>query len=395
MCAARIIVGQSGGPTAAINASLAGVVAAARSAGVEVFGIRHGVEGLFANDLIDLNVALPTTADLELLRNTPASWLGSCRYRLDDPSTNPTDAEHLLDRLKELNATALLYLGGNDSMDTIAKLSWLANKRGDEVRLIGVPKTIDNDLVGTDHTPGFGSAARYVALSVREIARDADVYNLKSVTFVEIMGRDAGWLAAASLIGGADLALLPENPLSLEELIGSIQALLAEKNTVVVGVSEGLRAPDGSLLCEQAQANVSRDAFGHLAVLSGTARVLAESLRERLGCKVRAIELSTTQRCAAHATSELDLTEAWQLGELGVTAALEGKSSVMCALERCSNEPYTTRTRVVDVANVANKVRSVPDELLDPAGTGANEAMLSYLRPLIGELPPLLPSLTS
>ena len=384
----NVLVGQSGGPTAAINASLAGVVAEARARGAHALGMRYGIQGLLAGRTVDLDRALPDEASLALLAQTPASWLGSCRYKLPDPSEDEAPYQEIFRRLDEAGAGCVLYVGGNDSMDTIAKLGAYGQATGSDIRFVGVPKTIDNDLVGTDHTPGYGSAARFVACAMAELARDADVYDLKSVTFVEIM-----WLAASSALAGPDLVLVPEAPIAQDALMERLSGLLAQRNTVMVGVSEGIRTPEGQLYCEKASPAAATDEFGHLATLSGTSRYLAAVTRERLGCKTRAVELSTLQRCASHLASKTDLDEAFELGRMGVRAALDGESVKMCALERVSDEPYRTRTRLVDVREVANKVRNLPAGWIAPDGMGVTQDFLSYVSPLAGELPAQLPAL--
>lgn len=388
-----ILVGQSGGPTAAINASLAGVVSAGRAAGIPVVGMRYGIQGFLAGKTVGLDEALPDEASLDLLRQTPSSWLGSCRFKLPEPSADPTFYQGLFRRFEEAGAAAVLYIGGNDSMDTIAKLGAYGRSVDSPIRFIGVPKTIDNDLVGTDHTPGYGSAARFVATAVNELARDADVYDLKSVTYVEIMGRDAGWLAASSALANPDLVLLPEIPLNEDALMERLSSLLAKKNTIMVGVSEGVRTPDGHLICEKAAPGAAVDEFGHLATLSGTSRYLAAVTKERLGCKTRAVELSTFQRCASHLASKTDLDEAFELGAAGVRAALAGESVKMCAVRRVSDEPYQAKIELVDVLAVANQVRGVPSEWISADGMGVSGEFLAYVRPLAGELPAQLASL--
>ena len=389
----NVLVGQSGGPTAAINASLAGVIAEARAAGCHVLGMRYGIQGFLAGRVVDLDAMLPDNAALELLRQTPASWLGSCRYKLPDPSSNKTLYQELFRRFDEEGVEAVLYIGGNDSMDTIAKLGAYGRETGSSIRFIGVPKTIDNDLMGTDHTPGFGSAARLVACAMQELARDADVYDLKSVTFVEIMGRDAGWLAGASALASPDLVLLPEVPLSEDVLMDRLSSLLTRKNTVMVGVSEGARTPDGHLICEKAAPGTATDEFGHLATLSGTSRYLAAVTKERLGCKTRAVELSTFQRCASHLASSVDLNEAFELGRHGVQAALSGESVKMCGMRRVSDAPYEVTYELIDVLAVANQVKGVPPELISGDSMGVTEEFVRYVRPLVGELPAQLPAL--
>lgn len=390
----HVLVGQSGGPTAAINASLAGVVTGAREVGTRVTGMRYGIQGFLAGRTVNLDEALPDQRSLELLRETPASWLGSCRFKLPDPADDEAFFANAFAQLEQEQVDTVIYIGGNDSMDTIAKLGAYGKAVGSPIRLIGVPKTIDNDLMGTDHTPGYGSAARFVATAVEEIARDADAYDLKSVTYVEIMGRDAGWLAASSALASPDIVLLPELPLELDILIEHIAELLTRKNTVVVGVSEGVRTPDGQLLCERvSEDEAGVDEFGHLATLSGTSRRLAQMTKQALGCKTRAVEISTLQRCASYMASSVDLDEAFELGRASVQAAAAGQSVCMCALERLSDDPYTTRTVTVDVASVANKVRTLPREWIAEDHMGVTEDFLRYVRPLVGELPEQLPAL--
>jgi 6-phosphofructokinase len=393
MAAAKtILVGQSGGPTAAINSSLAGVLEAGRDQGANVIGMRYGIQGLMDGRIVDLNKTLPNPSDVELLRATPSSYLGSCRYKLPEASVDQTPYQQLFERFSQLGATAVLYIGGNDSMDTIAKLSAYGAEKGSPIRFIGVPKTIDNDLVGTDHTPGYGSAAKFIATTLHEISCDSNVYDLKSVTFVEIMGRDAGWLAASASLArtdgdaAPDLVLLPEVPLTEEALLQRLSQLLAVKNTIVVAVSEGVRRPDGTLICEHAAGSAGGagvDAFGHVAALSGTSRYLASLTKEKLGCKTRAVELSTVQRCASHMASATDLNEAFALGGLGVLAAADGKTGMMCALKRNSDLPYSTQLDLVDVQSVANKVRNVPAQMISEDGMNVTDAFVRYARPLI------------
>ena len=390
-----VLVGQSGGPTTAINASLAGVVGAARAAGLCAMGMRYGIQGLLDGRTVNLDEKLAGPAGLELLSHTPSSYLGSCRYKLPEPTEDETPYRTLFKRFTELGARTVLYIGGNDSMDTIAKLSRYGEATGSQIRFVGVPKTIDNDLILTDHTPGYGSAAKFIAATVDELACDADVYDLKSVTFVEIMGRDAGWLAASAALAGEagghapDLVLLPEVPLDEKELLQRLAGLLAEKNTVVVAVSEGVRTADGTLICERAGSSAHVDAFGHAAALSGTSHYLADVTKRELGCKTRAVELCTTQRCAAHLASQTDLTEASGLGARGVGAALDGASGVMSALVRVSDAPYEVRYDLVDVNRVANAVKAVPAEMIREDGMGVTETFLRYARPLIAGEPSL------
>ena len=392
----NVLVGQSGGPTAAINASLAGVFDTARDLGAHVLGMRYGIEGFLAGRVVHLDRVLGDPMDIELLRRTPASFLGSCRFKLPEPEDNPAFYEDAFAKFEEARVGAVLYIGGNDSMDTIDKLSRWGNAHGSDVRLIGIPKTIDNDLVGTDHTPGYGSAAKFIATSMRELERDSSVYDLKSVTFVEIMGRDAGWLAGSACLAGAqgnpcpDLVLLPEVTLNQEALLDRLSLLLTRKNTVVVAVSEGVRHRDGTLLCDaaaEAADGTRLDAFGHVASLSGTGRYLASVTRNALGCKTRAIELSTLQRCASHVASATDLAEAYSLGGAGVLAACDGHTAVMSAIKRIFDKPYLYDTTLTPIADVANKARKVPPEFIAPDGMGVTAAFERYARPLIeGEI---------
>ena len=392
----RILVGQSGGPTAAINSSLAGVVAGAREAGAETVGMRFGIQGFLDGRTVALDEALPDAGDLELLRHTPSSWLGSCRFKL--PALDAEGADEFYRKAFAAFADGgydtVLYIGGNDSMDTIAKLGAYGARIGSPIRFIGVPKTIDNDLVGIDHTPGYGGAARFVATAVSEVARDADVYDLKSVTFVEIMGRDAGWLAGSACLANPDLVLLPEVALDEDALVARIAEVLERKNTVVVAMSEGIRTPDGRLIAEKTvAAGTGVDEFGHLAQLSGPSRYLAGVVKERLGCKTRAVELSTLQRCASHCASKVDLDEAFELGRRGVVAALAGESVKMCSLTRAGNDPYTVEYGLVDVLEVANKVKAVPREWIFADGMGVTDDFARYVAPLAGPLPAQLNSL--
>lgn len=418
-----ILVGQSGGPTAAINASLAGVVRAAHAQGLRVLGMRNGIQGFLEGGIVDLVEALELTAsesgssnqastnpgekNLQLLRKTPSSWLGSCRFKLPEleaelevelevnstvrssresaaisPIYQQIDAQ-----LKKYQVDAVLYIGGNDSMDTTDKLSRYFAQVDSAVRVVGVPKTIDNDLEGTDHTPGFGSAARFVASVTAELIRDGGVYNSKNVTFIEAMGRDAGWLTAAGALAqdicgtAPDFVLLPEIPLDEHALLSAIEQRLREKNNVVVVVSEGVHHADGSFLFDAN--SVAIDTFGHLAAQSGTAQYLSQLAKDQLGVKSRGIELNTLQRCASHAASKVDLDEAEELGTAGVEAILQGKTGIMVGVQRTSDTPYATKIRTTPVADVANKVKLVPREMISEDGFNVTDAALTYLRPLV------------
>ena len=404
-----ILVGQSGGPTAAINASLAGVIRAAHAQGLRVLGMRNGIQGFLEDKVVDLTEALELTAsepeaseqattnpgekNLQLLRKTPSSWLGSCRFKLPElaASSEPAETSPIYQQidaqLKKYQVDAVLYIGGNDSMDTTDKLSRYFAQVKSSVRVVGVPKTIDNDLEGTDHTPGFGSAARFVASVTAELTRDGGVYNSKNVTFIEAMGRDAGWLTAAGALAqdicgtAPDFVLLPEIPLDEHALLSVIEQRLREKNNVIVVVSEGVHHADGSFLFDAK--SVAIDTFGHLAAQSGTAAYLSQLAKDQLGVKSRGIELNTLQRCASHAASKVDLDEAEALGAAGVEAVLQGKTGVMVGVHRISDDPYVTEIHTTPVSDVANKVKLVPREMISEDGFNVTDAALTYLRPLV------------
>ena len=407
-----ILVGQSGGPTAAINASLAGVVRAAHAQGLRVLGMRNGIQGFLEGKVVDLTEVLELTAsepeaseqattnpgekNLQLLRKTPSSWLGSCRFKLPElaASSEPAETSPIYQQidaqLKKYQVDAVLYIGGNDSMDTTDKLSRYFAQVKSSVRVVGVPKTIDNDLEGTDHTPGFGSAARFVASVTAELTRDGGVYNSKNVTFIEAMGRDAGWLTAAGALAqdicgtAPDFVLLPEIPLDEHALLSAIEQRLREKNNVIVVVSEGVHHADGSFLFDAK--SVAIDTFGHLAAQSGTAAYLSQLAKNQLGVKSRGIELNTLQRCASHAAGKVDLDEAEALGAAGVEAVLQGKTGVMVGVHRISDDPYVTEIRTTPVAEVANKVKLVPREMISEDGFNVTDTALKYLRPLVSDM---------
>lgn len=393
----NVIVGQSGGPTAVINSSLAGVYETARSLGAgKVYGMKYGVEGLLKGQVVDLDRMLGSKMAIELLKRTPASYLGSCRYKMPAPEAEPAVYETLFRLFDQYEIGAVFYIGGNDSMDTIARLSAYGSAVKSPIRFIGIPKTIDNDLVLTDHTPGYGSAAKYIATVLKEVICDSSVYDLRSVTVAEIMGRHAGWLAgAAALAGGEDCAgpdliLLPEVPFDQAAFLARVDALQREKPTVIIAASEGVKTADGTFLCDLVSAGGELDAFGHKAVLSGTGRYLSDLIHAHLGCKSRAIELSTLQRCASHLASRTDVTEAYAVGGAAAMAAFEGQSGKMIALERVSSVPYQCVTRPVDVQQVANFEKKVPAAWIAPDGMNVTAEFERYARPLIqAELTPV------
>ena len=395
--AKNVIVGQSGGPTAVINSSLAGVYKTARSLGADtVYGMKYGIEGLLKEEMVDLDELLDDRMSIELLKRTPSSYLGSCRYKLPDPDTDSAPFVKLFNLFDKYDICAVFYIGGNDSMDTIAKLSRYAARVGSSVRFIGVPKTIDNDLCLTDHTPGYGSAAKYIATILKEVIRDSSVYNLRSVTVAEIMGRHAGWLAGAACLAagedceGPDLILLPEVPVDEEKFLARGAALPQRKPNVIIAASEGVKTAGGVYLCDLVSTAGQLDAFGHKAVLSGTSRYLSELIHKRLNCKSRAIEFSTLQRCASPLASRTDVTEAYAAGGAAAAAAIAGETGRMIALKRIGNTPYQCITEAADVQQVANLEKKVPLDWIAPDGMHVTAAFEEYARPLIlDELTPI------
>ena len=395
----NVIVGQSGGPTAAINSSLAGVYRTAKDRGAnKVYGMLHGVQGLLKEKYIDLSDHIKTELDAELLKRTPAAFLGSCRYKLPEIHEDRDLYEKIFAILDKLEIEAFIYIGGNDSMDTIKKLSDYAIITGHPTRFVGCPKTIDNDLALTDHTPGYGSAAKYIGTSMKEIIRDSLCleYPKGLVTIVEIMGRNAGWLTGAAALAqgedceGPDMIYLPERPFDIIDFRDRVKALLEKKPSVVVALSEGICTEDGKYVCELGNSVDFVDAFGHKQ-LSGTAAYLANYIAGELGCKTRSIELSTLQRAASHAASRVDILEAYQVGGAAVKAADEGDSGKMVVLQRLSDDPYQCGTEVKDVHKIANDEKLVPAEWVTPDGTYVTNEFISYVRPLIqGDVSPVM-----
>lgn len=395
----NVIVGQSGGPTAAINSSLAGVYRTAKDRGAKkVYGMLHGVQGLLEEKYIDLADHIKTELDAELLKRTPAAFLGSCRFKLPEIHEDMAVYEKIFSILDKLEIEALIYIGGNDSMDTIKKLSDYAIVTGHSCRFIGCPKTIDNDLALTDHTPGYGSAAKYIGTSMKEIIRDSFCleYSKGLVTIVEIMGRNAGWLTGAAALSegedceGPDLIYLPELTFDIDAFMERINKLLKEKPSVVVAISEGIRTKEGKYVCELGNSIDFVDAFGHKQ-LSGTAAFLANYIAGEIGCKTRAIELSTLQRAASHAASRVDILEAYQVGGAAVKAADEGDTGKMVVLQRLSDDPYQCGTEVKDVHKIANDEKLVPRKWVNKDGTYVTNEFISYVRPLIqGDVSPVM-----
>jgi 6-phosphofructokinase 1 len=391
----NVLVGQSGGPTSVINSSLAGVFQAAQRRGVgHVYGMVNGIAGFLDGRTVDLNERLQSSLEIELLKRTPSSYLGSCRFKLPDAKDDEEIYRRIFRRLSEMDIGLFFYIGGNDSMDTILKLSDYAAAVGSPVRFMGVPKTIDNDLFETDHTPGYGSAAKYIAVVMKELIRDATVYGTRYVTIVEIMGRNAGWLTAAAALArgddceGVDMICLPEIPFNVERFIEKVERMQEKRKSIVIAVSEGVRLADGRYVCLLSDDERRVDAFGHTN-LTGTARYLANRVAQALPTKTRCIELSTLQRCAAHVTSRTDITEAYQVGGAAVKAAFEGHTGEMVGIRRISNDPYQYVTETVDVRRVANLEKKVPLEWINDRHTYMRDAFFQYARPLIqAELPP-------
>ncbi|MBS7297915.1 MAG: 6-phosphofructokinase [Eubacteriales bacterium] len=393
----NLLVGQSGGPTSVINASLAGVYKAAVDIGIEtVYGMRYGIDGFIKGKYIDMSDYIKSDLDVELLKRTPSSFLGSCRYKLPALDTDSNDYEIIFNRLNELNIKYVLYIGGNDSMDTIQKLSEYGKRIGSDIAFVGVPKTIDNDLAATDHTPGFGSAAKYIATSVKEIIRDSKVYDIKSVTIVEIMGRNAGWLTAAAALSegedstGPDMIYLPEKSFDTNKFLDRVNALADERHNIIIAVSEGIKSADGSYICDGLDGTKGVDIFGH-TMLGGTALTLSGLVGSELGLKSRGIVLSTLQRSAAHIPSGCDVSEAFSAGAAGVKAAVDGMTGIMITFERVSDTPYLMKTGTADINKIANEERLVPSDWILENGLLKKDEITRYIKPLIeGELAPIM-----
>ena len=387
------IVGQSGGPTAVINASLYGVVYEAlnrEDVFGNVYGMINGIEGFLHDQMMDMK-PLDASGELELIKTTPGSYLGSCRYKLPEDLSD-TVYPKLFEKFEKYNIGYFFYIGGNDSMDTVSKLSRYAASINSDIRFMGLPKTIDNDLVLTDHTPGFGSAAKYVASTVREIAIDASVYdNKQSVTIVEIMGRHAGWLTAASALArkfkndNPVLIYLPEVAFDQDAFIEKIKSSLETTSNLVVCISEGIHTADGTFICELGS-EVGVDTFGH-KMLTGSGKYLENLVKERLGVKVRSVELNVSQRCSSAMLSKTDQKEAIASGSFGVTAAIKGETGKMVAFKRQSpltlDADYVLNYATEDVNEICNKEKTVPLEWISEDGSDVTEAFLAYARPLV------------
>ena len=394
----NIIVGQSGGPTAVINSSVAGVYKKARELGVQkVYGMVYGIEGFLKENIIDLGEYLDNKENFELLKRTPSAFLGSCRYKLPEIKGHEDIYERIFELLEKYEIDALFYIGGNDSMDTIKMLSDYAKEHNKPQKFMGVPKTIDNDLGVTDHCPGYGSACKYIATSLKEIIRDNSSFGVEKPTIciVEIMGRHAGWLTAAASLckdsdcEGVDAIYLPELPFDLDKFISKVKDLSKKKSSVVIAVSEGIQTKDGKFVCELNDDNKRVDAFGHKQ-LSGCASTLADIIARETGLKTRAIEFSTLQRAATHIASLTDIEEAQMVGEKAVEAAFNGNSGMMVIIERKNTKKYESTTSIYDIHNIANVEKKIPLEWIDEKNNYMKKEYIEYAKPLIqGELLPI------
>ena len=380
------LFGQSGGPTSVINSSALGVLETALGEDciTAVYGCAHGIKGILNDCLYD--ISQEDKKELSLLRYTPSSALGSCRYKLKDSSVDDTDYKRILEIFQKYNIRYFFYNGGNDSMDTCNKVSKYLMSQGYECRIMGVPKTIDNDLFGTDHCPGFGSAAKYIATSCMEIYQDANVYDTGTVVIVEIMGRNAGWLTAASALashmgGGPDLIYLPEQPFDLEAAMAQIKEVYDKRNNCLVALSEGIMDKNGKFIAEYGQ-DVATDAFGHKQ-MGGAGAFVANEVKSRFGYKVRSIELSLLQRCAAHSASLTDIEEAYQAGKTAVERAVSGVTDKMVAFERKEGAEYQLEMKPVPLDIVANTEKKVPTQWIKPDHTGLTDDFIAYALPLI------------
>lgn len=382
------IVAQSGGPTTAINASLAGVIDGVLSSQKydTIYGSINGIQGILDQRILNLIKKSAEYPDyIDRLKTTPAMYLGSCRYRLPEIAEDEGSYRRIFQVFEAMNIGAFFYIGGNDSMDTVMKLGIYGRQIGSDVRIIGIPKTIDNDLCVTDHAPGYGSAAKYVASSILEISHDTFIYAVKSVTIVEIMGRDAGWLTAAAALARNDynsaphLIYLPEVPFRTDAFLEDVKRLLEQQNNVIVAVSEGIRDEEGNYIC----AGVAKeDTFGH-SQLSGAGKTLEYLVKEQIGVKVRSVELNVLQRCAAHIASLTDLDEAFALGQQAVSLAENGAAMCMLTLHRTNDDPYAIEIQSSPINEIANLARSVPRSWINETGNDITSEFLTYMRPLI------------
>ena len=384
----NVIVAQSGGPTVAINASLAGVIdAVIKSEAYDtIYGSVYGILGIMNNNLINLSrQAAQIPNFIDTLKTSPAMYLGSCRYKLPNYEEDTDAYAFIFNQFKKYNIGAFFYIGGNDSMDTVLKLSQYSKQIGSDIRIIGIPKTIDNDLCITDHTPGYGSAAKYVASSILEIAHDTFIYSVQSVTIVEIMGRDAGWLTAASALArnsynsAPHLIYLPEVAFDQTQFINDVKEQLSKRNNVIIAVSEGIQDKNGNYISASTATN---DQFGH-SQLSGTGKSLEYMIKESIPVKVRSVEINVLQRCAAHLSSLTDLNESFSLGAHAVHYAKQGQTKCMLTLNRISNHPYSVSIHTADIEDIANEVKAIPREWINSEGNDITPDLHEYMAPLI------------
>lgn len=388
MKTANLLIGQSGGPTTVINSSLAGVISQAlQSCEIDtIYGMVNGIQGVLRNQLVNLTELFHNKPDLiETLKVTPSMYLGSCRYKLPEVGEFSGDYETIFETFAQNQIKYFLYIGGNDSMDTVEKLSNYAKRINYDIQILGIPKTIDNDLMEIDHTPGFGSAAKYIATSMLEVAHDTYIYDMPSVLIVEIMGRNAGWLTAASALARTEyskaphLIYLPEVPFSISQFVHDVKDQLQHNHQVVIAVSEGIKDCEGEYITAQAS---HTDQFGHV-MLSGTGKYLESLVADTIGCKVRSIELNVLQRCASHLSSLTDIDEAYMLGKKGVEFILDGHSSEMVTLERTSNQPYAVTYQTAAISKIANHEKKIPTNWIHSNQHDVTEEMIAYLLPLV------------
>ena len=392
----NVVVGQSGGPTVVINSSLYGVIKESFNNTDridKVYGMVNGIQGFIEDRYIDIRKEM-SDEEIELLKTTPAAYLGSCRYKLPEEFSDSIYPA-IFKKFSDLGIGYFIYIGGNDSMDTVHKLSVYAKKTNSSVRIIGIPKTIDNDLTHTDHSPGYGSAAKYVAATVRDIVMDASVYNAESLTIVELMGRHAGWITAASILArkfendNPALIYLPENEFCLDEFVESVKKEVEKRNTVVVCVSEGIKDKEGKFICEYASES-GTDNFGH-KMLTGCGKYLENVVKDRLGIKVRSVELNVNQRCKEMLSSLTDINEAVMAGEFGVKACLDGQTGMMVSFKREDKNGYRIDCELTDCADVCNQEKEVPTDWILDSGKGVTQDFVEYVKPLIqGENIPVM-----
>ncbi len=386
----NLLIAQSGGPSAAINATLVGIIQAAQTNGKidNIYGALNGIQGVLEERFIDLKEKIKDTNTAELLCQTPASALGSCRFILEDHKKDNEQYRKIIEILYQHKIGYFIYIGGNDSMDTVYKLSEYCKEKGiEDIIIMGAPKTIDNDLAETDHCPGFGSAAKYIATTFAELERDVAVYQTPAVTIVEIMGRNAGWLTGASALSrvnggtGPGLIYLCERAFDINQFVKDVKAKLKERPSLLIAVSEGLKDAAGNYISAQVQSDTA-DVFGH-KYIAGTGRVLEDVVRREIGCKVRSIELNLMQRCSAHIASETDLNESKMLGMKAFQCAFEGRSGEMASIHRTCSNPYTVEYTSVPVSSVANREKTVPLHMIHRDGNDVTEEMMQYLKPLL------------